>query len=192
MSNKLPSEIQKSIKSVVYKKADEFEYASRNRIDNGIFIDNLVNDTEVGEKLALYLPKHDVRTYIKDGILNRYSKDRMADLLRINPIDIIREVIDMKAYHIETCSIKQSKVHLYRLENNDLLVLSEGTTLKWETALRKALEFIARSPGLPPENSNLHIALNLACVGTSLTESDRKHIQCSLNLINVYVVFTSR
>lgn len=191
MSNKLPSEVQKCIKEIVYRKADEHGYAKRNRIDNGAFLDNLVQDPDVGLKISQYISRQDVRTYIKDAILNRYSKDKAAELLNGDPVEIAKKIMGIGAILIETKVVKYSKVHLLKLENNDYLILSEGTILKWETALKKALEFVAQSPGLPPTRSNLYIGMNLVSAGSTITSSDKIHIERSLRLINVKVFFNS-
>jgi len=189
MSAKLPPNVRLQVKSAVYERADEFRYAERNRVENNAFLNDLVKDPEIGLRISEFIPREKVRTYIKDGILNAYSKQRQAVLLCADPTVIAHQACGQNVEHIETTTIKSSKVHLFRREDNDYLVLVEGNVLKWETALRKALEFIARSPGLPPENHKVHLALNLASTGAPLTESDRKAIARALDFIGVNVIF---
>ena len=74
MANALPKNIQAKVKRAVYKKADEFGYMECGRIESGRFLDTLVDDPEVGKVIIEYMPKERVRTYIKDGVLNAYTK----------------------------------------------------------------------------------------------------------------------
>ena len=74
MANALPKNIQAKVKRAVYKKADEFGYMECGRIESGRFLDILVDDPDVGKIIIEYMPKERVRTYIKDGILNAYTK----------------------------------------------------------------------------------------------------------------------
>ena len=74
MGAKVPARISKEIKEIVFKEADGFNYLARTRSDNGWFLDKLVIQQDVGERLSQYMSKAEIRTYIKDAILNRYSK----------------------------------------------------------------------------------------------------------------------
>lgn len=184
---KMPVKIQKEVKATVYKKADEHGYLHRGRIENGIFMDNLVKDPNVGGKLSEYINKSELKTYIKDAILNRYSKDKTAVVLDADLKDIISNQFNQKSELIERRN--NGRIALHRLENNDLLLVSGGTFLKWETALRKALEFIAQAPGLPPVDVKLHILLNLATVGGAITDSDKKALRVALEFLNLHASF---
>lgn len=48
MGKILPSKVEKNIKSLIFQRADEFGYASRSRRDNSQFMDELVEDPEIG------------------------------------------------------------------------------------------------------------------------------------------------
>lgn len=48
MAKKLPSEKAKRIKQLIFQRADEFGYATSGRIENGRFLDELVNDPDIG------------------------------------------------------------------------------------------------------------------------------------------------
>ncbi|OPY15648.1 MAG: hypothetical protein A4E66_00052 [Syntrophus sp. PtaB.Bin001] len=188
MAMVLPREVQLKVREAVYRKADEFGYMHKGRIENGIFMENLVKDREVGGMLAQYILKNAIKTYIKDGILNRYMKDKKKTILSSKSHDlllIIQKIYQQEAYPIE----QKNQVFLFRLENNDILLISQGTLLKWETALRKALEFVEKSPGLPPEEGVLHIVLNIACLGQPSTEADRDHLKKTLAYVGVDIHF---
>jgi hypothetical protein len=184
----LPRSVQQEIKAFVYRKADEHGYMQRDRIENGIFMDNLVKDPKVGVRLSEYMPKDKLKTYIKDAILNRYSKDKTTEELSLDTAEIIEEILGHSSVEIE----KSSKLSFHRLDNNDLVVLSGGTFLKWETALRKALEYVAKAPGLPPKDGKLHLILNLATTGKSLTRGDEQHLRKALDYISVKVNFIGK
>jgi hypothetical protein len=183
---KVPVDIQREIKSAVYEKADKHCYLQRDRSINSNFMDNLVRDPEVGVRLANYMGKSEVRTYIKDAILNRYSKDKVKDAMSLDAGIVIDNMLNLKSIEIEA----DKRVGLYRLENNDLCLLSRGTSLKWETALRKALEYISRAPKLPPEDCKLHIVLHIVTLSKPLPESDIEHLRDALRIIGVLAFFT--
>ena len=71
MSKKVPDDIAKEIKECVFQEADRVNYLARSRTDNGNFLAQLVTMPNVGGRLSQYMKKAEVRTYIKDAILNR-------------------------------------------------------------------------------------------------------------------------
>jgi hypothetical protein len=179
---KLPKDVQTRIKTAVYRKADEFEYMARTRTENGVFMENLVNDPEMGGVLAEYMPGNSVKTYIKDAVLNRYAKDKTKKE-HGKGADAIRAVLGKDSSQIET----KGDVSLHRVSTGEFLVLSKGTWIKWESALRKALEFIGGAPGFAKPESKPLILLNLSTQGRRLTEGDRKHLVRTLGKISVMV-----
>lgn len=182
---KVPPKVRQEVKAAVYTKADEHGYRRMGRVQNGIFMENLVKDPEVGGRLAQYMNKAEVKTYIKDAILNRYAKDKIADELSSDATEIIQEVLGQGSTEIEV----KKRLSLHRLDNGDLAILAGGTFLKWETALRKALEYVASAPGLPPEDGDLHLVLNLAIGGEPLTTGDMEHLNKALYPVGVKVFF---
>ncbi|EIH0504556.1 hypothetical protein LGG32_004558, partial [Escherichia coli] len=132
MSNLIPDKIAKSIKQTVYNEADKVNYLSRTRTENGNFLAQLVSMPSVGGKLSQYMRKDAVRTYIKDAILNRYSKDKTGEA---KPNDV--EEIILETFKIDACLIEdnsKNKTSLYYGDNgNKIIVVADGTVLKWET-----------------------------------------------------------
>lgn len=188
MAVKLPKEVQKRLKAAIYVKADEFGYMHKSRTENGEFMDRLVRDSQVGGVIAEYLSKDSIKTYIKDAVLNRYMKDKKGAALPSDPKSLAMVV--GRFYKTEALPIDgAAATHLYRLADDTLAIASQGTLLKWETALRKALEFVERSPGLPPKDGVFKILLNIASLGIHSTVADREHLRKSLALINVDINF---
>jgi len=181
----LPDKVRKVVKESVYKKADDFCYMHKSRVESGVFMENLVRDPEVGLVLAEYMNRGALKTYIKDAILNRYMKDKKRTWLPSKPdqiIPLMRKIYEQDAsiiYH------HGGDIFLFRLDNGDLVLIAQGTLLKWETALRKALEFLAKSPGLPPTTGRLHTLLNIAILGLPFTEADRTHLVTALGYVGV-------
>lgn len=190
MAKVLPKETEKRIKQAIFAKADEFGYASSGRIESGQFMDELVNDPEIGGVLKEYLEKERIRTYIKDGVLNAYTKAKKKKLLkRRSPEAVINDVYKKEAHVIQACSGKDEGVFVLRSDDGEIYVISSGTVLKWETALRKALDIVARQTGLKINDNTPDICLILAEVGQCLTESERRHIAKALSAVNVKAVF---
>ena len=183
---KLPADKQKRIRALIFGKADQFGYATSGRIENGRFLDQLVNDPEIGGVLKEDMEKERVRTYIKDAVLNAYTKRLTRNALtQSTPESIIHAV-----YNVEASKIQEvENVTVLRAANGVLYVLSSGRVLKWETALKKALELIARQPGMLSNDEKPEICLQLAMLSSSLTESEKEHILTALSIIGVRAVF---
>lgn len=189
MANSLPKPVQAKIKKVVFKKADDFGYMECGRVESGRFLDMLVDDPEVGKVIIEYMPKERVRTYIKDGVLNAYTKAATKKALAAStPENVIKSVFDETAAVIQEGKGKQSGLFVLRAESGNIYVLSGGTVLKWETSLRKALEIIANEPNLTISGKAPSICLKLSLTGQSLTEADKAHISTAVGAVGVKAV----
>ncbi len=192
MANALPKNVQEKIRRAVYKKADEFGYMECSRIESGRFIDTLVEDPDVGQILIEYMPKERVRTYIKDGVLNAYTKNLNKKALATStPEKTVSDTYGENSDIIQRGKGKQSGLFVLRSEAGTIYVVSGGTVLKWETALRKALDIIANEPNLTIEGKSPSICLKLSMQGQALTEADKKHIITALGAVGVKAVFCS-
>lgn len=190
MTMVLPKKKATLVKTGVYAKADEFGYSTRSRTENNQFLDSLVEDAEIGGVLCDYLPKEKIRTYIKDGILNAYAKGFTKNALdEVSPTDTIQQIYGVSSSVIQQCTGKDARVSVFRSEDGRIFVVSGGTVLKWETALRKALELIARESGLTIDKKTPAICLHLVPTTNHLTAADKKHIQTALAAIGVQAVF---
>jgi len=190
MANALPKNIQSKVKRAVYKKADEFGYLECGRIESGRFLDMLVDDPEVGKVIIEFMPKERVRTYIKDGVLNAYTKAATKKALAAStPENVVKTVFGETADVIQNGKGKQSGLFVLRAESGHIYVVSGGTVLKWETALRKALEVIANEPNLTINGKAPYICLKLSLTGQSLTEADKTHIITAVGAVGVKVAF---
>ena len=186
----LPKKKATLVKTRVYAKADEFAYSTRSRPENNLFLDSLVDDAEIGGVVHEYLPKEKVRTYIKDGILNAYAKRFTKNALdEVSPTDTIQQIYGVSSSVIQQCTGKNARVSVSRSEDGRIFVVSGGTVLKWETALRKALELIARESGLTIDKKTPAICLHLVSTNNSLTVADKEHIQTALAAIEVQAIF---
>lgn len=132
--SKLPSAVQKKIKEKIYEEADKHGYLQKSRPENTVFMNNLIGNAAIGEVLKEYMPKERVRTYIKDGVLNRYAKDRTALKGSIDSI------IGKHLNGVFSIFVDEGINGPWVLLSKDEIVISaKGTFLKWETALRKIL-----------------------------------------------------
>jgi hypothetical protein len=153
-------------------------------------MDELVNDPEVGGILKEYMDKEKIRTYIKDGVLNAYAKDKKnAILAAISPEETVRQLFNKDSFVIQECKGKDNGLCVCRSTDGLIFVISTGTVLKWETALRKALELIAREPTLILNNIQPSICLKLAVASEDFTDGEKKHIETALAAISVKALF---
>ena len=190
MTQKLPNKKRNQIETLIYAKADEMNYRTLSRPESSLFLDSLVEDYAVGGVLREYYPKEKVRTYIKDGILNAYMKRfTKCALDGVSPTDTIQRIYGVPSFVIQQCTGKDSRVSVSRSDDGRIFVISGGTVLKWETALRKALELIAREAGLSVDGKTPEICLHLVATNNSLTVADKKHIKTALGAVGVAAVF---
>ena len=184
MSKKVTDVIAKEIKKRVFRKADQFNYLARTRTDNGIFIDQLVTMKDVGELLSQYMPKSEIRTYIKDAILNRYSKDKTQKERPVDFVPIIQEKLALKTLFVEREN--KAQISLFKSPNDHCyVVVADGTYLKWETALRKALLYIASKPFSAQDDMKVYIMLTLFARHQKVSPSDLRQLQKALRPCNV-------
>lgn len=173
MTNRLPIDIATHVKSVIYESADRAKYMAMSRTEAGRFMDDLVKHNEIGGALENYIPKHQIRHYIKDAVLNRYTKDKAEDAYLIEIEALIQKLYGLKVFE----SDKGDGALLYRTLQPDkeakYVVVAKGTFLKWETALRKALLFIAASP-FQRHSKSIQILLTLYTQGKIITHSDKE------------------
>src|ERR1035437_1058083 len=134
---KIPTKVRDAIVKATCSKADTHGYIYSDRIQNGIFMENLVNSSEIGGRLAEYMNRSEIKTYIKDGILNRYAKDKTASELTTDITELVRKTYGQESRLIEGGTGKNCRRSLHRLENGDLLIVTGGTLLKWDAAFKK-------------------------------------------------------
>lgn len=190
MARFLPKEIERNVKEAIFQKADKIDYLSCGRADSGRFMSDLVDDPKIGGILKEYIPKEKIRTYIKDAGLHAYAESRKNELLEsTSPEIIIQRIYQKDASIIQSCTGKNAGVCVLRGKTGEIYVISSGNVLKWETALKKALDIIAREPGLTVHNRTPNICLKLADLGRVLTASEKAHITMALSAINVKAFF---
>jgi hypothetical protein len=134
----IPTKIKHDIKISVFQKADAHDYMNRTRPENRLFMQDLVEDADVGGKLASYMEKSEIKTYIKDAILNAYSKTKLGPPEDLK--EILKREVGEDCEEIEDLS---KNVSLYTGKSGKAYIVACGTYLKWESALRKALENVA-------------------------------------------------
>ena len=192
MAKLLTHEKKEQIKKLIFEKADSFGYSFCARNDSGIFMDGLIDDPDIGGSLKEYMTKEKIRTYIKDSVLNAYSKKLTKKILdTVSATETVRQIYSVKSSVIQVRNGKNTGVSVLHSDDGRIFVISCGTILKWETALRKALELIARQPSMIVNNATPSICLHLAIVGVDITDTEKKHIITALDSISVKVRFCS-
>lgn len=186
MANKLPPDIRKTIQKRVFAKADEFGYGARSRTENGAFLNTLAEDAEIGGILREYMSENAVRTYIKDGVLNAYAKAEVRKKLN----HISNEAVIKRVYNVDTCEVgKKNQTCVYRDSNNAFYLIHTGTYLKWETALRKLLEYVASADAIKNNAASINLCLILTVSNGEITFADQELLEKALDYIHVKVFF---
>ena len=187
MAHSIPKDVAKQIKAKIFAILDEKDYLHQSRKENGQLMDELVSDDEIGGVLGEYIPKSSIKTYIKDAVLNLYSKAAYQKLFSVENVELkISEKEGLGVNRIE--GSYANKILFLRAENGTLIVAGIGTVTKWETALRKALEFIEKSPKLPPQNGVMKKYICLSSKDKVITQNEYNHIQRTLSIIGANVI----
>lgn len=134
-------------------------------------MDSLVKREDVGGIISHYIPKAEIRTYIKDGILNAYSK---AYARKSRPSDlpaVIGEIYGLVPVFIE----KNCDVEIFAAFDGDVrkyFLVAYGTFLKWETAVRKLLLCLA-SFNDSVASDDVHLLAVLMAQGKAITPAEK-------------------
>lgn len=182
MARTLPEDVREVIRQLVYELADQANYLAQGRIENGQFMTQLVNDPQVGGILREYMPEGEVKTYIKDAVLNRYAKEKRA-----NAKDgYSTEALIAESFGASVKIEEKGRVSLFRSTERtaSYCVVGNGTSDKWETALRHALIYVTN---LPEDTQKQDVRIALCCTSPrgKLSMSDKDHIRGALNRIGV-------
>ncbi|MGI6106094.1 MAG: hypothetical protein ACOYD7_07940 [Raoultibacter sp.] len=182
MARTLPEDVRETIRQLVYELADQANYLAQGRVENGQFMAQLVNHPQIGGVLCEYMSEGDVKTYIKDAVLNRYAKEKRADAQDgFNTEELILESFG-KSVQIE----EKTRVSLYKSTERmaSYCVVGNGTSDKWETALRHALIYVSNLPE-STQKQDIRIALRCTSPRGKLSMSDKDCIRGALNRIGV-------
>jgi len=183
---KMPKDIVQELRRIVFSEADDFNYCGRDRVENGAFIKRLVKDARIGGVISKYYPQDHIKTYIKDGILNAYSKAKAAEKRPANVLPLLEAKLSVKLHKID----EESSVTLFSsLGAREMYVVSEGTYIKWETALRKALLYMAGKPFMQGRPDAVRIILVLSAAGKMIPTSDVLHLERSLVIVGATAMF---
>ena len=184
MSVRMPQAVMTEIRELVYQRLDAVNYLAQGRVENGKFMEQLARDPVVGGRIAEYTGREKVKTYIKDALINRYAKERTKP-----PSDLsttVAEVVGEKVSRVDGGGDRD--VSLY-LGNGTLVVVGCGRLLKWETALRKLLEYMGRTRDHLEYSSvrRTELMLVLMTGGKKISSADRELLERSLKAIQVKV-----
>lgn len=182
MATEIPKVVRERIRKYVYVRLDGENYLMASRTANARLLENLCSDPEVGGVICQYYPKERVRTYIKDAIFNRYAKEHKIGM---RPKAEKIEAFCRECYHVSDFKPLDPGVKgvvlLKSVASPIYAVVVEGTFLKWETALRKGLLYVAGHPFGVNEQNTVHIVLSLFMSGVSQTPVEIKQFRRALS-----------
>ena len=182
MSKKMPADVEKEIKKTAYALCEEKGYGDGTRVDSTAFIDMLLARPDVGGRLKEYLPSSNVRVYIKDTLCGRYTKDLTAKkMAQYKPTEAIKEVYGVDAYYVA----KSGDVTICKDSGGELIYLVDYSTLvRWESALRRILEYIARMPQVSSNPELVRICLVIVDQTSKMTYADKIQLAKALEYVN--------
>lgn len=188
---KVSNDVRTEIRNFVEEKAKAARYGTLNRTESGKFIDELTRDPFIAGKLKEFLSKDKIRTYIKDSILNRYTK-HLNEIPR-DVSEILKKHYGNTYTEVQFDKSNRISIHRSTLEETDnqitYLVVSRGTFLKWETTLRKAVQLITTSPLLNSATVHVKIMIVVMVNANSVTQADKSALAKALRFLSVEVSF---
>ena len=182
MANQLPTKVRERVHAQVFKLADEFGYLSKSRTENAKFMVALV-DSAIGRELAQFMPKAEVKTYLKDAVLNRYAKDR-----RKLPTNVDAYLTPLFPTQKHLVYEKPMSCSLHKCSNSEFLAVARVGVVKYETGLRKLLEFAAKKSAFTG-TATVHLVLVVCCHGQHLNEGDKELMAKSLKVARVKTIW---
>lgn len=182
---RLPDKLRDEVFETVYKMADEHKYIARGRVENGVFMNQLVKHPMVGEKLAEYMPKGHIKTYIKDTILNRYAKVKKS--LPQDISEMLSTEYPTQIYEIEY--IHSDHLSFHRTDQNKYLVVARVNYLKWETAIRKIALYVASKTDEQIANRDLELVTIIFEQGCPVNSADRELVSKGLDLLGIKTIW---
>lgn len=184
MSVSIPTSIRENLISRVSRLAEEHGYLNRTAAENNQFMSSLIKDPEVGGRVAEFVGKIGVKTYIKDSLLRKYAQRRRR------PSKQTSEYLRPVAPGIKLAPLTSSNrtgVDLYRLEDGGVAAAAFTSYRKWETGLRKLLQFVAARHSLADERICFYLII--FDPSTHVIQSDRELVGRALRLIGVEPVW---
>lgn len=79
----IPPEIRKDLRTRLWQAADDLTWMSLSDAARSLHYDNWAKDPTIGGKLERFLPRSEVRHYIKDGLLKIYCRERRGGELQL-------------------------------------------------------------------------------------------------------------
>lgn len=141
----IPSTVRDEIVSAVTIRADNHDYMHRDRNENRIFIQALTTDPNIGGRLADFMGRDRVRTYIKDSILNAYAKKKNYGAKSPDYITALSISLGSNFKLVDSIGSKRTPLIIARSGSGGHVIAKVGTVLKWETAVRHCAEFVVRT-----------------------------------------------
>ncbi len=185
---RIPENVASKLRKEVFGRADDVGYLLLSRQDSKAFIDELVAAPGIGQKIADFTGKEKVRTYIKDAILNKYSKDKAREA---RPADLAPVVKRQFGFGVTLVDAAED-VFLYKScdgKSAHYVVAVNGSYIKWETALKKALLYLPGKPFAGEKEATVGLLLTLFCGGTKRNHADKEHLKKALDVCKAKVYF---
>ncbi len=180
----IPKNIGEEVTKRVETVCEERNYLSLGNLERSALYDEMVNMKTIGGVLKEYMPKEKVRTQIKDVYVNKYAKKKRKSINNTADAFAI-EYLGTDNYR--KAGTKDTPIYIYR---DRILITAYGTTDRWETALKHALDskykLLSKNNSEPEQYS---IVLRLTIRKGKLTNSDLETIINTLKMINVEVDF---
>lgn len=136
----VPDQIREELKTRLWREADTIGWSYLPRPAKSRYYDNWAKDPAIGGVIERYVDRRQIRHYLKDTILKRYSAARKADADRpLRVLGIPADAVVVEEYE---------KPHGRRLE--DGTVVAWGRAREWKALLTGLHERAFAAPEFRP------------------------------------------
>jgi hypothetical protein len=136
----LPEEVRKHLLDVVRSRCDAVGFAELSPVDAATRYKTWTDDPEIGGELSRYIPREEVRVYIKDSLVKPYLVSHQED-----PIPILRAAGRLVGLEVVA---RRKKPHGVMLSDGTFVVWSNARD--WKTSLMALHEARWEHPGRGP------------------------------------------
>lgn len=167
---KVPPRVKERVFLKVSELADAHGYLRQKRPANGVFIEGLLTDPEVGEVLAEHLERSRVKDYIKDGLLKEYAEGKRRRLSDPN---------DAVPRKFRGAVLVEKKSDVWKFMMSGLCIIATRCSFKhWEIGVKKAALAASAATGEPKMLLLIH-------PDTPLNGGDKKQTEHALRALGV-------
>lgn len=173
----IPPKVKEKISVRVTELADAHGYLTQKRPSNGLFIERLVNDPEVGEKLGEFLEKSRIKSYIKDVFIKEYSEAKRSTSIDVSAVVSAR-------FHEAELVERKGAIHKFS-SGGTWIIVTCASFRRWEIGVKK----LALAASIFPSGGAPRMVLLLHTEGHHANAGDKRQAEQAIVTLGIEVIW---